>query len=70
MAEDSFDEYKYQEKDKDSIYLFKNYQNKKNSNEDNDLVRSEDNTSDDEEIKIKDNKILDMKDQPYLYINL
>ena len=51
VAEDSFDEYKYQEKDKDSIYLFKNYQNKKNSNEDNDLVRSEDNTSDDEEIK-------------------
>lgn len=51
VAEDSFDEYKYQEKDKDSIYLLKNYQNKKNSNEDNDLVRSEDNTSDDEEIK-------------------
>ena len=42
VDEDSFDEYK----DKDSIYLFKNYHNKKN-----DLEESEDNTSDDEEIK-------------------
>ena len=49
VDEDSFDEYK--EKDKDSIYLFKNYHNKKNSNEYNDLAESEDNTSDDEEIK-------------------
>jgi hypothetical protein len=49
VDEDSFDEYK--EKDKDSIYLFKNYHNKKNDNEYNDLEDSEDNTSDDEEIK-------------------
>ena len=48
VEEDSFDEYK--EKDKDSIYLFKNYHNKKNEN-DYDIEESEDNTSDDEEIK-------------------
>ena len=48
VGEDSFDEYK--EKDKDSIYLFKNYHNKKNEN-DYDIEESEDNTSDDEEIK-------------------
>ena len=51
VEEDSFDEYKYKEKDKDSIYLFRNYHNKKNENEYNDLEESEDNTSDDEEIK-------------------
>ena len=50
VGEDSFDEYKYKEKDKDSIYLFRNYHNKKNEN-DYDLEESEDNTSDDEEIK-------------------
>ena len=49
--EDSFDEYKYKGNDKDSIYLFKNYHNKKNANEYNDLEESEDNTSDDEKIK-------------------
>ena len=48
VEEDSFDEYK--EKDKDSIYLFRNYHNKKNEN-DYDIEESEDNTSDDEEIK-------------------
>ena len=51
VGEDSFDEYKYKEKDKDSIYLFRNYHNNKNENEYNDLEESEDNTSDDEEIK-------------------
>ena len=50
VGEDSFDEYKYKEKDKDSIYLFRNYHNKKNEN-DYDIEESEDNTSDDEEIK-------------------
>jgi hypothetical protein len=50
VEEDSFDEYKYKEKDKDSIYLFRNYHNKKNEN-DYDIEESEDNTSDDEEIK-------------------
>ena len=50
VGEDSFDEYKYKEKDKDSIYLFRNYHKKKNEN-DYDIEESEDNTSDDEEIK-------------------